>query len=132
MLDVEGGEHVDAGIAQFLDILPAFGMAAAGGVGVGQLVDQRHLRPASQRRIEVEFGEGMGAMHNDLARQNLEGRGEGHRFGAAVGFDDAGHHIPALGQHMRALSQHFIGFAHARRGAQKYLEAAPRLAPGRL
>ena len=132
MLDIEGGEHVDAGVAQLLDILPALGMAAARRVGVGQLVYQRHLRVAGQHRVYVEFAEGVGTMLQRAARQDLEGRGQRHGLGAAMGFDDAGHDILAIAQHLRARPQHLEGFAHTRRGTQKDLEAAPRFAPGRL
>ena len=38
MLDVDGGENVDARLQQFVDVLPAFGMAGAGRVAVGQFV----------------------------------------------------------------------------------------------
>ncbi len=53
VLDVDGRDHGDAGVEQFLDVLPAFRVLAARGVGVGQLVDQHHLRagaPARRRR----------------------------------------------------------------------------------
>ena len=48
MLDVDRREDVDAGGEQFLDILIALGVAAAGGVGVGELVDQHELRAAAR------------------------------------------------------------------------------------
>ena len=132
VLDIEGGEHIDPGVAQFLDVLPALGMAAARRIGVGQLVDQRHLRAAGQHRVDIEFAEGMGAVGDGGAGQDLEGRGQRHRLGAAMGFDDAGDDILAIAQHLRACPQHLEGFAHTGRGTQKYLEAAPRFAPGRL
>jgi hypothetical protein len=44
MLDVDGSEHIDAGIEQLLDVLPALLVArwriAAADVGVGELIDQ--------------------------------------------------------------------------------------------
>jgi len=39
VLDVERGPHVDMRVEQFLDVLPAFGMAAVESVGVGEFVD---------------------------------------------------------------------------------------------
>lgn len=51
MLDVDRGEYVDSGVAQRLDILPAFGVAGSGRVGVGQLVHQRHPRCTCQNGI---------------------------------------------------------------------------------
>ncbi len=55
MLNVDGGEHVDAGIQQLFNILPAFGMARAGRVAVRQFVHQDQRRTARQRGIEIEF-----------------------------------------------------------------------------
>ena len=49
MLDVDGGEDVDAGRADVGDVLVALGVLDTGDVGVGELVDQAQLRPP--RRI---------------------------------------------------------------------------------
>ena len=57
VLDVDRGDHGDAGVEKLLDVLPAFGVLAARGVGVGELVDQHHLRVAAQHRLDVELGE---------------------------------------------------------------------------
>ena len=40
MLDVDRGQNIDAGVEQFLDILPAFRMPAARGVAVREFVHQ--------------------------------------------------------------------------------------------
>ena len=53
VLDVDRRDHGDAGVEQLLDVLPALGVLAARGVGVGELVDQHDLRlraPAPRRR----------------------------------------------------------------------------------
>ena len=55
MLDIERGPDVDAGRDQLLHILPALGMAAFGGVGVGEFVDDDQRRLALERRVDVEF-----------------------------------------------------------------------------
>ena len=49
VLDVESGVDVEAGGQQLLDVLPALGVARAGGVGVGQLVDQQDRRMAADQ-----------------------------------------------------------------------------------
>src|SRR5438270_10040163 len=46
MLDVERGEDVNPSGDDLLDIEITFGVAAAGGVGMGELVDKNELRPA--------------------------------------------------------------------------------------
>ena len=52
VLDVDRRDDRDARVEQLLDVLPAFGVPAAGGVGVGELVDEDHLRlrAAARRR----------------------------------------------------------------------------------
>ena len=55
MLDVERGVDVDAGVEQLLDIEIALGVAAAGRVGVRQLVDQHELGPAREDCVEVHL-----------------------------------------------------------------------------
>ena len=55
MLDVQRRIDVDAGAEQLLDIHVALRMPAAGGIGVGQLVDQNELRTALEDRVEVHF-----------------------------------------------------------------------------
>ena len=55
MLDVERGPNVDAGVQQFLDILPPLRVAAVRRVGVGEFVDEDQLGLARQRRVYVEL-----------------------------------------------------------------------------
>ncbi len=46
VLDVERRDHVDAGVEQLLDVLPALLVARSGRVGVGVLVDEHDCGPA--------------------------------------------------------------------------------------
>ena len=55
VLDVERRVDVDAGVEQLVDVLPALRVARAGGVGVGQLVDQDERGPAREGGVEVEL-----------------------------------------------------------------------------
>ena len=89
MLDVERGPDVDAGRQQFVDVLPALGMAAAGHVGVGVFVDQQQARPARQRRVEIELLHDLVAVDDRLARQDLEAFDQLLGLAAAVGLDQA-------------------------------------------
>ena len=57
VLDVDGGVDVDAVFQQLLDILVALGVAAAGNIGVRQLVDQDEPgRRLSARRCRNRSG----------------------------------------------------------------------------
>ena len=49
VLDVDRSEDVDAGGEQFLNVLPALGVATAGGVAVGQFVHQHQGRPGREQ-----------------------------------------------------------------------------------
>ncbi len=56
MLDVDGGDHVDAGGPQLRDVVGALGVPAARHVRVSQLVDERPPPAAGQHRIDVDLG----------------------------------------------------------------------------
>ena len=72
VLDVERGPDVDARVEQFLDVLPALGMAALRRVGVGEFVDDDQLGPAAQGAVEVEFLDLPLLIAHDAARQDFE------------------------------------------------------------
>ena len=55
MLDVDRRDHVDPGIEQLVDVLPALLVARARHVGVGELVDQRDGGVAGQHAVEVHL-----------------------------------------------------------------------------
>ena len=57
VLDVDGGDDVDAGGEQLLDVLPALGVAGAGDVGVGEFVDQGDCGRRGQHGVDVHLGE---------------------------------------------------------------------------
>ena len=62
VLDVERAPDVDAGGEQFGDVLPALGVAAAGGVGVREFVDEQQPGAARQGGVEVELLERLAAV----------------------------------------------------------------------
>jgi hypothetical protein len=118
VLDVDGGEHVDAGVKQFVDVLPAFRVAGAGDVGVGEFVDDGDLGLPGQHRLEVHLGELGAAVGDRRAGQHLEVAD--HRLGvfAAVGFDECDNHVgAAFGAAVRFL-EHGVGLADAGGGAE--------------
>ena len=84
MLDVERGVDVDPGGEQLLHVLLALGMAGAGDVGVGELVDQDERGPAREDGVDVHFVED-GLIFDAPARDVLQPPSEtrsprGHAF----------------------------------------------------
>ena len=124
MLDIDGGVNVDAVTEQLLDVEVALGMAAAGRVGMGELVDQHDLWVASDDGIEVHLLEPLSPVFQALARNDLERVEQGLRFLAPVGFDDADDDLVAVLLPGAGLLQHLVGFADAGSGAHKDLEPA--------
>ena len=90
MLDVQGGDDVNAGGENVLNILISLGIAAAGDVGVGQFIDDGHLRLAVDDGIDIHF------LDDDARDIRPCRRGmtsspsmQFGGFGSAVGFDKA-------------------------------------------
>ena len=109
-------------------------MTAARRIGMGELVDQRDLRPPRDQRVEVHLLERLLLVGEPPARQHFEAFQKRFGFRPAMGLDHAHHDIGAgllLG--MGAL-QHFVGLADAGGCADEDLEPARAavLAPGRF
>jgi hypothetical protein len=65
---------------------------------VRQLVDQDQARLARQCRVEVEFSELAAAVLDLRRRQHRQPDQQRGGLAAAVGLDDTGHHVHAVGQ----------------------------------
>ena len=133
VLDIERGIDVDAGAQQLLHIEIALGMAAAGRVGMGQLIDKRDLRLTGEQRVEVHFLKDAAPVFDFPAWKDLQALEEGLRLHAAVGLDNPDDHIDAVLPLGARRLQHLEGFAHPRRRAEEDLEPAASafLAPSR-
>ena len=119
VLDVDGGVDVDAGGEQLLDVEVALGVAAAGGVGVGELVDEDELRAAGEDGVEVHLLEHPALVVDPAARDHLEAADQRLGLGAAVGLDDADHDVDAvvpLGLRRRPASRRSCRRRGRRRG----------------
>ncbi len=125
MLDVQRGIDVDPGIQDFLDILVAFDVAAAGHVGVGQLVDDHQARPALQDAVDIHLVEDAVAVDDLLARQHVQPVEQQFGFGPAMGFQDADDQVGLLLAAALRRLQHGIGLPDAGRGAEEYLQPPP-------
>ena len=81
VLDVDRRPDVDAPVEQPLDVLVALGARRAGGVGVGELVDQRDGRAALEQPLEVGLGLGPAALAGTRSSARARGRARAPRSG---------------------------------------------------
>ena len=119
MLDIDRGVDVDAAGQQFLNIEIALRVAAAGCVGVGELVDQRDLWLPGDQRVEVHLLDGLILIVDPFARENFKALQQCFRLGSPVGLDHADHDIDAGLELGARTLQHLIGLADARSGADE-------------
>ena len=101
-----------------LDILPALlvsggpwvtgGCMEVDGVGVGELVDQHHLRPTGQHRGDVELADDHPAVVDVTAGQHLEVADRGLGLRPAMGLDQPDHHVGAAFGAPLSLGEHRV------------------------
>src|SRR5262245_2352027 len=124
MLDVHRGVDVDPGIQQLLNVLVAFGVTAAGDVGVSKLVDQQQLWPALEGGIEIELAQDAVDVDDRLAWQNLQALQQSLRLLSPVRLGHADDNVYSL-LHLGARRlQHLVGLADTGRGANEDFEPA--------
>ena len=121
-------------LKQLLDVEVALGMAAAGRIGVGELVDQHDLRAAGHDGVEVHLLEPLALVFEPPARNDLEALQQRFRLLAAVGLDDADDDVVAVLLAGAGLLQHLVGLADAGGGADENPQLADALflPPGRF
>src|SRR3954453_15417188 len=124
VLDVYRRIYVDSSGEQFLDIKIALRMATAGRIGVGEFIDQRDFWVTRDKRIEVHFLEQPVSIFKLPSWNAFKVAKQRFSLRAAVGLDDAHHHISAgLPPGVRAL-QHGVGLSDTRGGANEDLQPA--------
>ena len=117
MLDVHGRDHVDPGRHQLLDVLPPLLVAAAGDVGVRELVDEHDLGHAREHRVDIHLVEDGFAVGHLLARDDLEVADRGFGDGSPVGLDEPHDHVGAALAAAAPLVEHRHCLADARGSA---------------
>ena len=118
VLDVDRRDDIDAGVEQFVDVLPPLWVAAARDVGVRELVDQRDLRCPSKNRVDVHLSEPGVAVHEVLSRHDLQPLGHGRGARPAVRLEEADHNVGTAGPTTLPLAEHGERLAHARGGSE--------------
>ena len=124
MLDVERRIDVDAAREQFLHIHIAFGMTAAGRVGMRQFVDQDETGTPRNDGVNVHFIENAALVVDRPTRHHLQAIDQRLGFLAAVSLDDADDDIDPVGFARMGRGQHFKGLADTGRCTQKNFQAA--------
>ena len=113
VLDVDGRDDVDAGGEHLVDVLVAFLVAHAVGVGVGELVDQRQLGRAADDGVDVHLLELETAVARAQPGDDLESFGERARLGPVVRLEVADDDVAAVVLRLAALLEHPVGLADA-------------------
>ena len=126
MLDVDGGVNVDARAQQLLHILVALDMAAALGVGVGQLIQQEQLGMPRQCRVQIKFPPRSTSMWDRFDRQLFQPIQQSHGLRLGVGLDIARHHIHAGRLGPAGGFQHGVSLADAGGIAKEYFQVSGR------
>ena len=126
VLHIQGGDDVDAGVPQLLDVLPPLLADGAGRVRMGELIDQGDLRAPRDDGVEIHLLEDRAAVRDLLARDQLEAAEELLGPGTAVGLDVGDGDILAALFSLSALFEHGKGLARPGCRAQVDLETAAR------
>ncbi len=124
VLNVKGRHNIDLRGQKFLDILVTLAVLASGNIGMGQLVDQNHLRAAREDGVDVHLFEDRAFVLDFSSRNRLNLREEFFDAFAAVGFHDTDHDVFAAASAAEGLAQHAKGLADARSVTEEKLENA--------
>ena len=111
VLEVDRRDHVDPGVQQGVDVLPALGVGRPRDVGVGQLVHQDQFRSAGQQALQVHLLEGLAPVLDRLAGEDRKVADLGVGLRPAVLLDPADHHVGAAFLASPALVEHGVRLA---------------------
>jgi len=112
VLDVDRGIDADPAIEQLFDILPAFGMARAGNIGVGQFINQNQVGMARQCCINIKFLLRGAPVFHLPPGQDFQPGQQGFGLDAPVRLHDAHNHVNPFVAAQTGSIQHAVGFAY--------------------
>jgi hypothetical protein len=124
VLDVDGGEDVDARRHDVGDVLVALGVLDPGRIGVRELVDQDQLGRAREDRRQVHLLDRRAAVLDAAAGEHLEPRDQRRGLRPPVRLHEADDDVAAGFRLRLALLQHPVRLADARGHAEEDLVAA--------
>ncbi len=129
MLHIDRRIHIDAGVQQFVDILPALRMARTGRIRMREFIHQDQRRLQRQRRIQIEFLDNLVPILDLLERQHGQSVQQRGGLAAAMRLDNADQHRTSFRLQLAGRSQHRISLADAGRRAEIDPQLATRGAP---
>ena len=121
MLHINCCIHVYACIQKLRHILAAFPVAAALGIGMGQLIHQDQVRPAYQGRIQVKLPQHDSLISHGPGGQELQPVKKSHGIRPVMGFNITCHHVPSRFFFLARRIQHGICLAYAGSISEEYL-----------
>jgi hypothetical protein len=125
VLEIHGGDDVDTGREQILDVLPAFLVLEAGNVGVGEFVYEDDGGPTPENRGKIHLLEVLPPVGDRPAWYDLESRELGGGEGATVGLYETDDNVGTPLGATVPLVEHGEGLTDARGGP----EVDPKLSP---
>src|SRR5450432_4782594 len=124
MLNVHGGDDMDSGGENILNILVSLCIPAAGHICMGEFVNDDDLRTTAQDRIDIHFFND-DAVIFDLASWNeFSAFDQFGCFNAAVRLDESDDNIYSFFFEAVRFLKHLITFPHARPVAEIDLQPA--------
>ncbi|MCY1239628.1 hypothetical protein D9M72_524350 [compost metagenome] len=119
VLDVDRGEDVDAGVEEFVDVLPPFGMPAAGDVGVGVFVDDGCLGCPGQYGVQIHLIEFGAPVRQPPWRDDFQPVKQRAGVGTSVVQGERDDDVLATFAQTVGFLEHFVGLADSRGGPQE-------------
>src|SRR4030042_6468249 len=113
MLNIQCGNDVNPGSQDVLDVLISFIIAAAGDIGVGQLISQRHLWLPGQNRIHIHLFHNNPPVLLPATGNYLPPFEEPFGFNSAVGFHEAHDYIDPFFFESMTFEKHLVGLSDA-------------------
>ena len=124
VLDVDGGDDVDAGGENVLDVLIPLGVTDTGHVGVCELVHEHHLRVAGEDGIKVHLLHEAPVILDLKAWNDFEVPDRLLGELATVGLDVPDDHVFSLRAAVVRLAEHGERLAASRCGPEEHPEVA--------
>ena len=131
VLDVERGNDVNLCGEKFLDVFIALAVAAAGNIGVGELINEDDAGAASEDGVNIHLFERSALVIDFLTGNGFELGGEFLDALAAVSFNDADDDVFSAAFAAEGFAQHAVGFADAWSISKEEFKNPPRVGRGR-